>query len=89
MNVLFYVLIGIAALGLLIIAVVLLFNRDRTKGARVRSRHRDRDLVVREATRRLAQDPRDVYKPITRGAGIAIFETTVGIPVFSCSSTGS
>jgi tetratricopeptide (TPR) repeat protein len=60
MNVLFYVLIGIAAVGLLIIALVLLISRDRTKDSRGRSRRRDRDLVVREATRRLVQDPRDV-----------------------------
>jgi tetratricopeptide (TPR) repeat protein len=60
MDVLFYVLIGIAAAGLLIIAVVLVFNRDRTKENRMHPRRRDRDLVVREATRRLAQDPRDI-----------------------------
>ena len=60
MDVLFYVLIGIAAVGLLIIAFVLLFNRDRVKENRLRSGRRDKDLVVREASRRLAQDPRDV-----------------------------
>ena len=60
MDVLFYVLIGIAAVGLLIIASVLVFNRDRAKQSRGRARRRDRALVVREATRRLAQDPRDV-----------------------------
>jgi tetratricopeptide (TPR) repeat protein len=60
MDVLFYVLIGIAAVGLLIIASVLVFNRDRAKQSRGRARRRDRALAVREATRRLAQDPRDV-----------------------------
>jgi len=60
MDVLFYVLIGIAAVGLLIIAFVLFFNRERTKENRMRSGRRNRDLIVREASRRLAQDPRDV-----------------------------
>ena len=60
MNVLFYVLIGVAAIGLLVIAAVLLFNRDRTKDVRVRSQRRDRDQIIREATRRLVLDPRDV-----------------------------
>jgi tetratricopeptide (TPR) repeat protein len=60
MNVLFYGLIGIAAVGLLIIALVLLFSNDRTKEGRVHAHRRDRDQVVREASRRLAQDPRDV-----------------------------
>jgi tetratricopeptide (TPR) repeat protein len=60
MNVLFYVLIGIAAVGLLVIAFVLLFGRDRVKENHVRSNRRDRDQVFREATRRLAQDPRDI-----------------------------
>jgi tetratricopeptide (TPR) repeat protein len=60
MDLLFYVLIGVAAVGLLIIAFVLLFNRDRSRDNRTRPRRQDRDLIVREATRRLAQDPRDV-----------------------------
>jgi tetratricopeptide (TPR) repeat protein len=72
MNVLFYTLIGIAVVGLLIIAVVLLFNRDRSKGSRTRSQRRDRDQVVREATRRLAQDPRDV--PARRDLAEIAFE---------------
>ena len=72
MNVLFYVLIGLAAIGLLIIAVVLLFNRDRTKDNRVRSHRRDRDQAIREATRRLAQDPRDI--PALRDLAEIAFE---------------
>lgn len=72
MNVLFYVLIGVAAIGLLIIALVLLFNRDRSKDNRVRSHRRDRDQVVREATRRLALDPRDV--PALRDLAEIAFE---------------
>jgi len=73
MDVLFYVLIGIAAVGLLIIAFLLVFHRDRTKENRKRSLRRDRDLVVREATRRLAQDPRDVAA-LQDLAGIAFEE---------------
>lgn len=73
MDVLFYTLIGIAAVGLLIIAFVLVFHRDRRKENRKRSRRRDRDLVVREATRRLAQDPRDVAA-LQDLAGIAFEE---------------
>jgi tetratricopeptide (TPR) repeat protein len=72
MNVLFYVLIGIAAVGLLTIAFVLLFSRERTKENRVRSHRRDRDQVVRDATRRLAQDPRDV--PALRDLAEITFE---------------
>ncbi|UCF97429.1 MAG: tetratricopeptide repeat protein [Spirochaetaceae bacterium] len=60
MDVLFYVLIVLAAVGLLIMAAVLVFKRDRGSESRQRSHRRDRNLVLREATRRLAQDPRDV-----------------------------
>jgi tetratricopeptide (TPR) repeat protein len=73
MNTLFYVLIGVAAVGLLIIAFVLLFSRDRTKETRTRAYPRDRDQVVREATRRLAQDSRDV-SALQDLAGIAFEE---------------
>jgi tetratricopeptide (TPR) repeat protein len=58
MDVLFYVLIALAAVGLLIIAAVFLLKSDRSKDGR--TRQRDRSAVIREATRRLAQDPRDV-----------------------------
>jgi tetratricopeptide (TPR) repeat protein len=60
MDVFFYVLIGIAAVGLLVIAAVLLFNRDRRKDSSARADRRSRDAIIREATRKLAQDPRDV-----------------------------
>jgi tetratricopeptide (TPR) repeat protein len=73
MNVLFYVLIGVAAVGLLVIAIVLVFSRDRSKETRIRVHRRDRDKVVREATRRLAQDPRDV-PALQDLAGIAFEE---------------
>lgn len=73
MDVLFYVLIGIAAVGLIIIAFLIVFHPDRTKENRKRSLRRDRDMVVREATRRLAQDPRDVAA-LQDLAGIAFEE---------------
>jgi len=60
MNVLFYILIGLATIGVLIIAVVMLLKRERGSDGRQKSRSRDRNIVIREATRRLAQDPRDV-----------------------------
>jgi tetratricopeptide (TPR) repeat protein len=60
MDVFFYILIGIAVLGLLIIALVLFFNRNRDKETRTPARRRDRDATVREATRKLAQDPHDI-----------------------------
>ncbi|MBN2551144.1 MAG: tetratricopeptide repeat protein [Spirochaetales bacterium] len=58
MDVLFYVLIALAAVGLLIIAAVFVLSSDRSKGRR--TGQRDRNLVIREASRRLAQDPHDV-----------------------------
>ena len=58
MDVLFYVLIALAAAGLLIIAAVFVLSSDRSKDRRMGQR--DRSLVIREASRRLAQDPRDV-----------------------------
>jgi tetratricopeptide (TPR) repeat protein len=60
MDVLFYILIALAAIGLLVIAVVFIFKPDRGKDSRSRFRGRDRTLVKREAARRLEQDPRDV-----------------------------
>ena len=60
MNLLFYILIGLATVGVLIIATVMLLKRDRGGDGRQKNRSRDRAIVIREATRRLAQDPRDV-----------------------------
>jgi tetratricopeptide (TPR) repeat protein len=60
MDVFFYVLIGIAAVGMLVIAVVLFLNKDRGNRTRTPPRRRDRDTAVREAARKLAQDPHDV-----------------------------
>ncbi len=62
MDLLFYILIALAAVGLLAIAVILFFKGDHEKDARSHKRGqiRDRNVVIREASRRLAQDPRDV-----------------------------
>lgn len=62
MDLLFYILIALAAVGLLGIAVVLFIKRDHEKDTRGHKRvqRRDRNVVIREASRRLAQDPRDV-----------------------------
>ena len=72
MDVFFYVLIGVAAVGLLIIASVLFINRDRGTAKGKRDSRRDRDSIVREATRKLAQDPRDV--PSRQDLGRIAFE---------------
>ena len=62
MDLLFYILIALAVVGLLAIAVILFFKRDHEKDTRrnKRGQRRDRNVVIREASRRLAQDPRDV-----------------------------
>ncbi len=62
MDLLFYLLVALAAVGLLSVAAILLFKRDRWKNQerQKRTSRRDRNLVVREATRRLSQDPRDI-----------------------------
>jgi tetratricopeptide (TPR) repeat protein len=62
MDLLFYILIALAAAGLLGIAVILFLKRDHEKDTRRHKRvqRRDRNVVIRESSRRLAQDPRDV-----------------------------
>lgn len=62
MDLLFYILIALAVVGLLAIAIILFFKRDQGKGAGKykRGRRKDRNAVIREARQRLAEDPRDV-----------------------------
>ncbi len=62
MDLLFYILISVAVVGLIAIAAVLLFKRDRQADQNRKKGvlRRDRNLIIREATRRLSQDPRDV-----------------------------
>jgi tetratricopeptide (TPR) repeat protein len=72
MDALFYILIALATAGLLVIAGVLIFRGDRAKG-QSRASSFDRNQVIREASRRLAQDPRDI-QALQDLAGIAFEE---------------
>jgi tetratricopeptide (TPR) repeat protein len=76
MDALFYILIAVAAVGLLVVSAVLLFKRDNRK---IEERHpwralsrRERNNLLREANRRLSQNPRDA--PALRDLGEIAFE---------------